>query len=233
MKFFASVILLFLFFTTSVYCQNDRFASSSKTPLSITVNGGMTLSKLSAKGFNIPGEPYGNMELSYLTDVQLEYQLSPELRIRSGVGFVRLGGKSDLQVTTDVTGRVLNDIRFVAKLSYIEIPLLLRYVVKRAGYHPYLASGVTVGFLRSTGLELDPALEAAFFVEDILVKPTRDEAIGFSLAVGVQIPIRGAFGIDIGGAYNLELTNQLNRSNDGLEQRARSWRFALGLFTAI
>jgi len=231
MKIFIVVFVLIFHFSGMVYGQDSH--SKITGPFTVTLDGGMTLSKLSNDGFNILGDLYGNMELSYMTGAELEYAITPAVRVRSGVKFVRLGGKSEPGIITDREGRELDYVNFVTKLSYVEIPLLLTYVVKRLRYHPYLASGATVGFLRSSGLEFDPTPEYAIGFEDTPMIPINDVAFGISFAAGVRVPVRGSFGVDVGGTYNLELTNQLDTTIDRLIQKTRSWRFVFGLYLAI
>ncbi|MGH1363311.1 MAG: outer membrane beta-barrel protein [Calditrichia bacterium] len=232
MKIFIIMFALCVYFSGMVYGQDNR--SKTADPFTIALDGGMTLSKLSNEGFNILGDLYGGMELSYMPGAELEYAITPAVRVRSGVKYVRLGGKSEETVQTDTEGRELNRIRIVNKQSNIEIPLLLKYVFTGDWYQPYIESGATIGFLTSASLVADGTLNGeTLTIDEDISDVLKDTAVGLNFSVGVQIPLRAALGLDIGGTYNLGLTNQLDAADEDRSQKVRSWRFELGLFLGI
>lgn len=231
MKLFILAIFLGLQLSGSAYGQDHRSVDS---PLTVALNGGLTLSNMSSKGFNIQEQLFGNLRQSFQSGGTLEFKITPNLKVRSGVQYASLGGKSEEQIQTDTEGRELGMIRVVEQLNYVEVPLQLKYVIPQRSYQPYLASGLTIGFLSSAQRDLDSNVDGISSVVDADITDIRKEtALGIDFSAGVQVPLHASIGIDIGGIYNLGLSNQLKNADEDLSLKLRSWRFILGLYMAI
>jgi|GEM_PF-4607146 len=229
--FILAFILWFLLFG-SVYSQDSY--SNTDSPFTVMVNGGLTLSNLSSNGFNVQDQLFGNLRQSFQSGAALEFNLTPNLRVRSGVQYASLGGKSDEQIQTDTEGRELGRIRVVEQQNYVEIPLQFKYAIPQRNYQPYLMTGLTVGFLTTARWDWDSTADGvSSVIDDDISDNRKSTALGLDFSAGVQIPLRAALGLDIGGTYNLGLNNLIESDNEDLSLKLRSWRFAMGLYMAI
>lgn len=232
MRLFVRAFILWFLLFGSVYSQDSY--SNTDSPFTVMVNGGLTLSNLSSNGFNVQDQLFGNLRQSFQSGAALEFNLTPNLRVRSGFQYASLGGKSDEQIQTDTEGRELQQFRIEEKQHYVEIPIQVKYLLMQHGYQPYIVSGFTIGFLASARLDLDSEVEGiSSFSDDDISDSRNSTAFGLDLAAGVQIPIRAALGLDIGGVYNIGLSNQFKPADDDRSLKLRSWRFLLGLYMAI
>jgi len=100
-----------------------------------------------------------------------------------------------------------------SKLSYLEVPVFLKFTLETSTVQPYVMSGPTLGLILSSKLEVR-AFGASFKADLLDITKTIDFGLGFG--AGLSIPI-GNNAIFVEGHYTLGLYNIAEEGKAGDE----------------
>ncbi len=156
-------------------------------------------------------ETIDNASLGYLLGMRFQYHFSETRSLKSGFGFERKGLVDNIQ-TTDQLGNPIGDVKYQLNFNYLTLPLLVQF-----GFGEKIKSfwnaGPYVGYLLNQEWVYRVTPEAR---GDNTSNFKRID-LGFTLGIGVTLPLDNHFSISSELRNNLGLynTSALPVRNDG------------------
>jgi hypothetical protein len=169
------------------------------------VAGGASTTLGTATATQIPNK---SAQRGFLAGISASARLTDQLSFGPEVYYIRKGANAE-----DNTHVVKEEIR----ISYVEVPLLLRYTVGSGSLRPYLLGGGAVSFLASCRLRF------AGLGQDIREDCKANNAEATSTDVGAIFGAGVAFGrVGVSVRYNIGLKNIKKASVGGDEIKNRA-----------
>ena len=173
------ILLLFLLMTISVNAQ-----------VHVGVIGGVNLASVNLDPLE------GGVEISNLTVFGIggviDYEFNESMALRFEPMYIQKGAKGSWNI-----------FEMEDKLSYIEIPILLKYSIGKGKIKPYLEAGPYIGFLLAgTG----KVSGGGYSEEEDIKDATKSLDFGLGFGAGVSVPVSKNY-IFLEARYALGLVN--------------------------
>ncbi|MFO7654580.1 MAG: porin family protein [Candidatus Krumholzibacteriia bacterium] len=150
---------------------------------------------------------------SFAVGGYLVFALSPMVHFQPEVLYVNKGAKYEDSMIVNVEGTLVDvDLEATFKLSYLEVPLLLRFApATSSSMQPFFLVGPAIGFKTSSKLSAEATASAMgeTFTEEVEedIEDVKSVDFGAAFGAGVQFAAGSATNISIEARYTLGLTS--------------------------
>jgi opacity protein-like surface antigen len=198
----------------------------AQTKISLGARAGLSFSNLSFDP-NVPSQITKSSRTGFKVGGLAEISFIPMLAVQIEPMFSTGGSELSGQIFNNGFSSVNGKITY--KISYIEIPILLKFKIPLAGpVSPYVFAGPNIGFIMSSKESDEPSGYASSETDLKDFVSTINFALDFGAGAGFKVTPRIVLMLDI--RYSLGMSNVLNdkgKQNFGSNQSIKSNAFQI------